>query len=194
VKLGAENRNKLIVSLVLMGIAILLVGRMFFPSGPVPTNPEAAVSTTPTRVDRSAPRSRTRGLKDHKVAMEPRSIDPTLRTDWLKISEGQKYQGAGRNIFMVQVEIPKPVAPAMPAQVVPQGPPPPPPINLKFYGFASKPGEPKRIFLSQGEDVFIASEGDIIDRRYKVLHISPTQVEIEDVLNNNRQNIPLTQG
>jgi len=96
---------------------------------------------------------------------------------------------------MTQVEIPKPVAPAVPLPVaVPQGPPPPPPINLKFYGFASKPGEPKRIFLSQGEDVFIAREGDIIDRRYKVLHISPTQVEIEDVLNNNRQNIPLTQG
>jgi len=65
---------------------------------------------------------------------------------------------------------------------------------LKFYGFASKPGEPKRVFLSQGEDVFIAGEGDIVDRRYKVLRITPTQVEIEDVLNNNRQNIPLTQG
>ena len=193
-KLGAENRNKLIVSLVLAGIAILLVGRMFFASGPVPVNPEPA-PTTAARVDRSAPRNRTRGLKDRKTAMAPRSLDPTLRTDWLKISEGQKYGGAGRNIFMAQVEIPKPVAPAIPAHVeVPQGPPPPPPINLKFYGFASKPGEPKRVFLSQGEDVFIAREGDIIDRRYKVLHITPTQVEIEDVLNNNRQNIPLTQG
>jgi len=195
VKLGAENRKKLIVSLVLAGTAILLVGRMFFASGPAPVNPEAAASSTPsTRVDRSAPRSRARGMKDRKMAMAPRSIDPTLRTDWLKVSEGQEYKGAGRNIFMAQVEIPKPVAPAVPAVVVPTGPPPPPPINLKFYGFASKPGEPKRIFLSQGEDVFIASEGDIIDRRYKVLHITPTQVEIEDVLNNNRQNIPLTQG
>ena len=129
------------------------------------------------------------------MAMAPGSIDPTLRTDWLKVSEDRKYQGAGRNIFMTQVEIPKPVAPAVPVPIaVPQGPPPPPPINLKFYGFASKPGEPKRIFLSQGEDVFIAREGDIIDRRYKVLHITPTQVEIEDVLNNNRQNIPLTLG
>ena len=55
-------------------------------------------------------------------------------------------------------------------------------------------GEPKKIFLSQGEDVFIATEGDIIDRRYKVLRIYPMSVEIEDVLNNNRQQIPLTQG
>jgi len=193
VKLGAENRNKLIVSLVLAGIAILLVGRSFFASGPVPGNPEAAAPTTPTRVERPAPRNRTR--RDRKVAMAPQSIDPTLRTDWLKVSEGQKYEGAGRNIFMAQVEIPKPMPQEIPKQVeVPQGPPPPPPINLKFYGIASKPGEPKRVFLSQGEDIFIATEGDIIDRRYKVLHITPTQVEIEDVLNNNRQNIPLTQG
>jgi hypothetical protein len=42
--------------------------------------------------------------------------------------------------------------------------------------------------------VFIAAEGAIIDRRYKVLRISPMSVEIEDVLNNNRQQIPLTPG
>ena len=65
---------------------------------------------------------------------------------------------------------------------------------LKFFGFASKPGEPKRIFLSQGEDVFIAAEGDIVNRRYKVVRISPNAVDIEDVLYNNRQSIPLTQG
>ena len=73
-------------------------------------------------------------------------------------------------------------------------PTPPPPINLKFFGFASKPGEPKKIFLSQGEVVFIAAEGDIVDRRYRVLHISPGAVDIEDVLNNNKQSIPLTLG
>ena len=95
-----------------------------------------------------------------------------------------------------QIDIPKPVVPVHVAApvVVPQGPPPPPPINLKFFGFANKPGEPKKIFLSQGEDVFIAGEGDIVDRRYKILHITPVSVEVEDVLNNNRQSIPLTQG
>jgi hypothetical protein len=64
---------------------------------------------------------------------------------------------------------------------------------LKFFGFASKPGELKKVFLSQGEDVFIAHEGDIVDRRYKVERITPMAVEIEDVQNNNRQSIPLTQ-
>ena len=50
------------------------------------------------------------------------------------------------------------------------------------------------MFLSQNEDVFIAAEGEIVDRRYRVLHISPTSVEVEDVINNNRQSLPLTQG
>src|SRR5436853_359153 len=74
--------------------------------------------------------------------------------------------------------------------------PPPPPIMLKFFGFANKPGEPKKVFLSQGEDVFIAGEGEIVDRRYRILRIitNPASVEVEDVLNNNRQTIPLTQG
>ncbi len=134
--------------------------------------------------------------KKPAVTEEARSLDPTLRYDWLKASEDTKYQGAGRNIFRAEVEIPKPIAPVhvAAAPVVPQGPPPPPPINLKFFGFANKPGEPKRIFLSQGEDVFIAGEGDIVDRRYRILHITPVSVEVEDVLNNNRQSIPLTQG
>jgi hypothetical protein len=65
---------------------------------------------------------------------------------------------------------------------------------LKFFGFASKPGEAKKIFLSKGEDVFIAGEGDIVDRRYKVVQIAPASVTIQDVLTNNTQQIPLTQG
>jgi len=78
----------------------------------------------------------------------------------------------------------------MPAQ-----PPPAPPIELKFFGFRRAiPESPRRFFLSQGEDVFIASEGEIVDRRYKVLRISPASVEIEDGAHNNRQEIPLTQG
>ena len=76
-------------------------------------------------------------------------------------------------------------------------PPPAPPIPLKFYGFASRPGEPKKIFLKSmtGEDVFVAGEGEIVDRRYKVIHISPTSVSIQDmVYSGPPQNIPLTQG
>ena len=56
------------------------------------------------------------------------------------------------------------------------------PIPLKFFGFASQPGEPKKVFLSKDTDVFIAGEGEIVDRRYKVMRISATSVEIQDLV------------
>ena len=113
-----------------------------------------------------------------------------------------KYSGNGRNIFVAgsvpTIEKPRKTGATdrdQKAQVyIPPAPPAPPPITLRFFGFASKPGEPKRIFLSQGEDVFIAGEGEIVDRRYRVLRITNTSVEMEDVINNNKQSIPLTPG
>jgi hypothetical protein len=66
---------------------------------------------------------------------------------------------------------------------------------LKFYGFASQPGEAKKIFLKLNEDVFVAGEGEIVDRRYKVIRITNNSVEIQDVVNSGPpQTIPLTQG
>ena len=125
------------------------------------------------------------------------SLDPTLRLQLLRSVEGLSYSGSGRNIFVEQAEAPKipaVVKPVDTAQTGPAQPPPPPPITLKFFGFTNKPGEAKRIFLSEGEDVFIASEGDIVNRRYKVVRISPNSVEIEDVLYKHSQSIPLTQS
>ena len=131
------------------------------------------------------------------------SLDPTLRLDLLAMSEKTEYLGTGRNIFVSQAEdvkIPQPIVrvntdKVPPAPYVTPMPAAAPPIPLKFYGFASSPGEPKKIFLKLGEDVFVAGEGEIVDRRYKVIHISNTSVEIQDVLNSGPpQSIPLTQG
>jgi len=169
------------------------------------TSPRAASPATSRVSDPSIPTAQpvanpVRAARGGKKTPAVQSLDPTLRVDLLASSEDTKYEGAGRNIFRVFVEIPQPRTPVYKdqAQVVPQGPPPPPPpppINLRFYGFAtSRPDGAKRIFLAQNEDVFIASEGDIVDRRYKVVRISPNAVEILDVLSNNRQSIPLTQG
>jgi hypothetical protein len=194
VKIGNENRTKLIAAVSLMVLALVLVGRMLFSSGSASSaaaNSPVTPSVAPARVVHVRPGAQ----KKAKVA---RSLDPALRYDWLKASEDTEYQGKGRNIFRAQAEIPAPLTPvtsdpdSQPAGT-PQTPPPPP-INIKFFGFANRAGESKKIFLSQGEDVFIAVEGDIVDRRYKVLVISPMSVEIEDVLTNNRQSIPLTQG
>ncbi len=199
-KLGSENRNKLIIAVVLMVVAIGLIAQWLFSSGGTSSS-AATISSSPATAIPIAPSvTAPRGGRTSKPIRVERSLDPTLRFDLLRESEDTQYEGKGRNIFRAEAEvIPKPIASPMKHQSYvpppqPTGPPPPPPIPLKFYGFASRPGEPKKIFLSQGDDVFIAGEGDIVDRRYKVLQISPTSVEVEDVLTNNRQSIPLTQG
>ena len=152
----------------------------------------------PTQVTKPRPSARHSSASGKTARVGAPTLDPTLQLDLLKQSEDTKYAGSGRNIFVAKAEeIPRPKAPANTDTAkanTPPPPPPPPPILLKFFGFANKPGEPRKIFLSQGEDVFIAGEGDIVDRRYRILHIGPGSVEVEDVLNNNRQTIPLTQG
>ena len=180
--------------IVLGGLALLLAAYEFWPSS------STAVSTT-TASTTAKPLTRRTASGKIVAIREPR-LDPTLDLNLLSHSEEIKYEGNGRNIFVAGsvAKIPRPLrsgaaeshlATNIPA---PPQPPPPPPITLKFFGFANKPGETKKVFLSQGEDIFIAGEGDIVDRRYRVLHISPTAVDVEDVINNNRQSLPLTQG
>ena len=200
-QLGLENKKKTIWAAVLGALAILLVAYEFIPlltESSAPGSSAQAAAPLAPRV------SATRGGKAAKK-QHVESLDPTLRLDLLAASEQTLYEGNGRNIFVSQpdpVVIPKPIAPGSPdapgstqsAYVVPP-PPPPPPIPLKFFGFASKVGESKKIFLSQGEDVWVAGEGEIVNRRYKVLHIAPNSVEMQDVVNSSPpQTIPLTQG
>ena len=139
---------------------------------------------------------RTASGKKPAVNPEARSLDPTLRYDWLKASEDTKYQGAGRNIFRAEVEIPKPIVPVhvAPPRWFRRGHLRRRPSISSFSDLPTSRAKPRRFFSLKGEDVFIAGEGDIVDRRYKILHITPVSVEVEDVLNNNRQSIPLTQG
>lgn len=195
-KLGTENRKQLIALAVLGGIALLSLAYQFWPSSTETASAPAQAAPT------AAAHPAMRRLPSGKMVpiSEPR-LDPTLDLNLLAQSEDIKYAGNGRNIFVAGSlpTIPKPMRSPVTDQNqaairMPPPVPPPPPINLKFFGFANKPGEAKRVFLVQGEDVFIAGEGDIVDRRYRVLHITNTAVEMEDVLNNNRQSIPLTQG
>ncbi|HKW19319.1 MAG TPA: hypothetical protein VJO35_17555 [Terriglobales bacterium] len=204
-KLGAENRNKVIAAIALVIVAVILMATRFpgvIGLGSSGSSSPATVSVSANSLPSAAAPARTPGRTNRAPARKQapgQSLDPTLRTDLLKYSEDTKYEGTGRNIFRVFVEIPKVITPPVQPQPSvadnqPPLPPPPPPIELKYYGFATPAGGMKRIFLAQGEDVFIAKEGDIVDRRYKVVRISPNAVEILDVLSNNRQSIPLTQG
>jgi len=206
VKLGLENKKKTMWAAILGVVAMAVFAYEvipFFTESSSPTSSAQAAAPTLSHT----PSPRPAGKAALKLGKRPKvdSLDPTLRLDLLASAERMQYEGNGRNIFVSQAEdvvIPTPVArgntdtqqsnedkyqlPTPPAAL---------PIPLKFYGFASSPGEPKKIFLKLGEDVFVAGEGEIVDRRYKVIRILNTAVEIQDVVNSGpAQTIPLTQG
>jgi hypothetical protein len=190
-KVGAENRKKLGIMVALALVAVFMLLRTLNTPG---SQAATANVTVPTTTRQSPEQRRTQRARGAQLTS---NLDPTLRLDLLAASEQTSYKGTGRNIFKPQ---PEPVIAKIPQEekkildyTVPK-PPPPPPINMKFFGFANKPGEPKRVFLAQGDDVFIAGEGEIVNRRYRVVRISPASVEVEDVLTNHSENLPLTQG
>jgi len=126
-------------------------------------------------------------------------LDPTLHMNAMLVAERLVYSGTGRNIFSATsapVDIPKPIASARPkatapVYTAPLGPPPPPPIDLKFFGTETSSTGKRKAFLLHGEDVFLAADGDIVQRRYKIITVSANSVLVEDMANNNRQSLPL---
>jgi hypothetical protein len=187
VKIGTEETNKFRAMVALLVLALLSVIY-----GVRSSSPDAAAASPPSTAATAAI------AKKSGLQVRENTPDPTVRTDLLLASQ-TKYEGGKRNIFRMEELAPppqqKPIVPVRPdqqQQQQPPTPPPPPPINLKFFGFSSKPGEPKKVFLSEGDDIFVAVEGEIINRRYKILQINNTSVMVEDMLTNYKQPIPLT--
>jgi hypothetical protein len=201
VQLGLENKKKTIWAAALGVIAVLVFAYEIVPlfmGAPETSSNAQAAAPAPPRV--TTAHAGARGKKQQKLE----NLDPTLHLDLLASSEQTQYSGTGRNIFVSQAE--DPVIPIAvkngttdhandpPPWVLP-APPAPPPIPLKFFGFASKPGESKRIFLQQNDDVWVVGEGEIVNRRYKIVHISNSSVDIQDMVSSGpAQTIPLTQG
>lgn len=211
-KSGLEQRGKVIAAVLLGVVALVLV---WTSGGSRSTPATAATTANAPAAPKAKTQSRTgtqRRVRDRdRQGTAERSLDPTLRVDMLKVSEAVEYKGGKRNIFSMQSELPPPVQQVAKGPKCPGGPGcpppppvcpgpdprcPPPPIPLQFFGFASRPGEPKRIFLrtTDTNDVFVAAEGEIVNRRYRVVRITGAGVEVEDVLNNNKQVLPLQQG
>lgn len=187
-KLGTQDKKKTIIAGALLVLAIFLIVRAFSGGG----QDSAATAPTPSPASTAA---KGKNKKPAKTLLA-HSLDPTLRFDLLKSSEDVTYKGNGRNIFSSQAPPPpEPIPqPVTPVSTQPAPPAPPPPSGLKFYGYAGPKNGAKKIFLIKGEDIFLAKEGDIVDRRYRIVHVGTTSVQIEDVLTNHTENIPLGAG
>jgi hypothetical protein len=142
------------------------------------------------------------------------TVDPTLRLDLLAKVQAVEPEGGARSLFQFlaappsEVKLPDvgpihpkqrmygPEPPPPPAAAVVKPPePPPPPITLKFYGYSTPRADgQKRAFFLDGDDIFVAAEGEMVKKRYRVVQIQVNAVIMEDTqYKNNRQTLILQQ-
>ena len=146
-----------------------------------------------------------------KTDVDP-NTDPTLHQNLLAKLQDVKVEGVGRSLFeigaapaAVAVNEPKPIKPKR-EPMGPKQPAPPPPVvtpptpkapqvPLKFYGFVN-PARPdnKRAFFLDGDNIVIAAEGELVNKRYKIVRIGVNSAVVEDTVfkgDNTQQTLPL---
>jgi hypothetical protein len=146
-----------------------------------------------------------------RKGVDTSTIDPRLRLDLLAKVQAVDLSPAERNLFQFGAAPPVVVPGPDPGKIIPKtqtqiqaeqarlnpGPPPPPPppaITLKYYGYTAQRADGrKRAFFLDGDDIFVAAEGELIKKRYKVVRIGVTSVEVEDTQFSHTQMLPLAE-
>jgi hypothetical protein len=114
--------------------------------------------------------------------------NPQLHKDRLEAARKTEYKSNGRNIF-------SPIAPPPPEpphtfKPDPQGQKPdtlPPiarvsPLPVKFFGYGTVPnGTARRAFFTDGEDVYIVSEGEVLLNRFRIIKVGNASLDYEEV-------------
>ena len=195
-KVGTEDKKKVAIAatlgIIVIGLVIWEAYHFFLSSPPVPKAPPAVAATAASQPN---------GSGAQRIPVNLSKLDPTLHPEIMAEAESLEYTGSGRNIFSMNSAPPvtiEPVrGPVRPStqQIAqgPVGPPPPPAIDLQFFGYEAN-GSIRKAFLLHGDDIFIASEGEVVDHRYKVIKILPFSVQVTDLLYNHTQSLPLTQS
>lgn len=107
--------------------------------------------------------------------------------DWLAATENPFTPRAWQAPALSPVEPARSVA----AEVAPPSSPPPlPPLPFKFIG-QMVDGSDQVIYLEAGDQVLLARAGSVLDGGYKVVTITPGQIEFELTANGVRQTLPL---
>jgi hypothetical protein len=159
---------------VLVPLAVLLAARSIL-------NFKTSTSITPTSPIQESTINETTAKNKSRSSS---SLDPTLHYAQLKLTEDERYEGSGRNIFQIDAEArtarispePEPIPPAPAVKATVEQ------TRLRFFGFALIFNSPRKVFLSEGDAIFVGSEGEIVDRRYRIGKIGTDSVQVEDLI------------
>jgi len=117
--------------------------------------------------------------------------NPQLHTDREKRARETEYKSTGRNIFSATPPPPpqQVTTTPQPTEVTsdPQPPPPPPTLPLKFFGYGTVPyGSARRAFFTDGEEVYVVAEGELLLNRFRILKVGNASLEFEEVSSGRR--------
>jgi hypothetical protein len=197
--LGTENKRQVILVVVLFALVLGVGGYELYQYLAGPSTPPAH-PTQPAPRTGSAAANAGSASGNEAEKLTNAGIDPSLDFDKLAQSEDVVYSGTGRNIFSADsapIAIPTPVKSARntPVNAAPLPPavPKPPAIDLKYFGYSEDDkSKTLKAFFIQGDDIFMARIGDIVDHRYKVDAIRPLNVQVTDLAYNNTQTLSLS--
>lgn len=200
-RLGTENKRQVILVIVLFAFIFTYGGFQLYKTIAGPSSPSRPVPT-PTVASRAPAAARTSTQTEPEAEkLSNAGIDPTLHFEKLTQSENVRYAGTGRNIFSAEsapVAIETPIKSARmtnasrPSVNVPPPTPQPPAISLKYFGYSQGTDKSLRAFFTQGDDIFMAKTGEIVNHRYRIGAINPNNVQVTDLAYNNTQILPLT--
>jgi hypothetical protein len=229
-KIGGENKTAVWALSVLGVIAAYGVYSNFF-SGPsaapapsartraadaipeavgLPDTAKAAPQREAARAQSQEFRPKLRPKKKEDQIIDIRTVDPTIRLDWLAKVQAVPQAGGERDLFQIlkappvhEAELLKGAEPHVWKTYGPNPPPPPPPppvdpntiplaIPLKYYGFCTERNNGKKTaYFLDNDEILQATEGTTLKGRYRVVRIAQNLVVMEDMQSKRQQSLPL---
>lgn len=173
-----RERKKLALLVVLAGVLVWLN----LPEGS--SSPTAAVLNV----------VRGSGQKDRAKQLSPHIPDARLQVERLDQAPRVQARDVRRNVFEYGRQAPPSSAQQTQSPPVAAPPPPPPRAPFRFYGVveSSRQGG-RQVFLTDGEEIFVASEGAVVKKRYRLVRIQPQSIEVEELAGDRRWIVPLEQ-
>lgn len=172
-------------------VSLVLLVNLFIPSGTrVGASRPATPPTAARREGGSQAPAANKGFGDLV------RYDPTVHLDTLKEIRERSLPELNRNPFEFPPERPpeREIA-GTPTSTGPGAPsaPPVPRVPLKALGFTEKSGGMREAIVTDDDQIFIVHEGETFARRFRVVRISPTMVELEDDTTHQSIRLPISQ-
>ncbi|MXY67656.1 MAG: hypothetical protein F4Y47_03740 [Acidobacteriia bacterium] len=208
-ELGANKRSLIHLGVAVAVLAIVVYVQFFSGSGGGPAPAAQRPSVSAGRTSNQPP------IADPQAQNEPDfAADATLRKDLLERVRAIETPVVDRDIFnfgrpkpreiagptreearLAQAKLEAAARKPAPKRAQPAARPAPKtvrPPDWKYYGLASSAqSETRRAFLLDGDEILLASEGSVLQGRYRIMEIGRQAVTLEDTQEDQEFSIPL---